>query len=153
VGIEVRRLRPGDEEIVRRLSLDRSRFEFASDQRRRPAPSAKTARAFLAEDKVVHLTAFLDGDVVGHVLAYELVRRHGDGTMLLVYEIGVREDRRRSGVGRHLFAALKSYCRGRNIDRAFVITSEANTAAMRFYEALGGFRPATDDVVFDFQWD
>ena len=67
MGFAVRRLRPGDEEIVRGLSLDNTRFDITSEERQRPAHSVETARAFLAEDRVVHLAAFLDGEVVGHV--------------------------------------------------------------------------------------
>jgi aminoglycoside 3-N-acetyltransferase I len=107
---------------------------------------------FLSGDTTVQLVAFDGEEPVGQLLAYELIRRHGDGRMMFVYEIGVRSDYRRNGVGRMLFAALSEICRERGITRAFVITNERNEAAMAFYEALGAARAATDDVVFDFDW-
>jgi ribosomal protein S18 acetylase RimI-like enzyme len=73
--------------------------------------------------------------------------------MMFVYEIGVRDDRRRTGVGRALFDELRTICRDRGIAQGFVITSESNETAMAFYESLGGRRGATDDVVFEFVWN
>jgi ribosomal protein S18 acetylase RimI-like enzyme len=71
---------------------------------------------------------------------------------MFVYEIGVRDDQRRAGVGTALFDELRRICRERGVSRAFVITSASNVPAMAFYGSLGGEREATDDVVFDFDW-
>jgi ribosomal protein S18 acetylase RimI-like enzyme len=72
--------------------------------------------------------------------------------MMFVYEIGVRQDSRRLGVGRALFNTLEGLCRERGIARAFLITNESNEEAMAFYRSLGGRRDATDEAVFDFGW-
>ena len=153
LGIEVTRLAVGDEEIVRRLSLEDARFEEDDVEPRARLPhTVESARAFLSIETNVQLAAF-DGDQpVGQLLAYELIRRHGDGKMVFVYEIGVRDDYRRQGVGRSLFEALQAICRERGITRSFVITNERNRTAMAFYRALGATRNATDDVVLDFDW-
>ena len=34
----------------------------------------------------------------------------------------------------------------------FVLTNEANEAAMELYRSLGGMRPNADDVLFDFEY-
>jgi ribosomal protein S18 acetylase RimI-like enzyme len=153
VAIEVRKLEVGDESIVQRLSLEDGRFEEAGiEPKLRPAHTVESARAFLAMDTHVQLVAFEREEAVGQLLAYELIRRHGDGKMMFIYEIGVREDCRGSGVGKMLFEALKEICRERGITRSFVITNERNETAMAFYGKLGATRDATDDVVFDFDW-
>jgi ribosomal protein S18 acetylase RimI-like enzyme len=72
--------------------------------------------------------------------------------MMFIYEIGVRDDYRRTGVGRLLVAELKGICRQRGITRAFVITNERNQPATAFYRALGATRDAVDEAVFDFDW-
>jgi ribosomal protein S18 acetylase RimI-like enzyme len=72
--------------------------------------------------------------------------------MMLVYEVGVRRDSRRQGVGRGLFDVLRSLCRERGIARAFLITNESNLDAMAFYRSLGARRDHDDDVVLDFDW-
>lgn len=97
------------------------------------------------------LVAFEDDDPVGFLLAHELLRRDGAGRTFFVYEVGVRDDRRRQGVGRRLLEEAFRRCRERGIRRAFVTTNEGNEAAMALYRSLGGERAATDDVVFAFR--
>jgi ribosomal protein S18 acetylase RimI-like enzyme len=151
--ITVRRLALGDEEVVRYLSREDLRFgEQGGGSVERPPHTVETAREFLADDTNVQLVAFAADDPVGQLLAYELTRRHGDGKMMFIYEIAVRDDRRGRGVGRALFDELRAMCRSRGVGRSFVITNERNTAAMAFYRALGAAREASDDVVFDFDW-
>ena len=151
--VDVRRLTVGDEEIVRRLSLQNARFEEAGiEPRARKPHSIQSAREFLAADTNVQLAAFAGDEPVGQLLAYELARRHGDGTTMFIYEIGVRDDYRRHGIGRLLFEKLRGICHERGITRGFVVTNERNEAAMAFYLALGATRDATDEAVFDFDW-
>jgi ribosomal protein S18 acetylase RimI-like enzyme len=153
MAVEVRRLTVGDEAVVRRLSLEDARFDEAGVEPRARTPhTAESAREFLAVETNVQLAAFVGDEPVGQLLAYELIRRHGDGKTMFVYEIGVRDDYRRTGVGRLLFAELREICRQRGITRAFVVTNERNQPAMAFYRALGATRDATDEAVFDFDW-
>jgi ribosomal protein S18 acetylase RimI-like enzyme len=129
------------------------RFEEADAVPRARVPhTVESARAFLSVETNLQLAAF-DGDKpVGQLLAYELIRRHGDGRIMFIYEIGVRADYRREGVGRSLFEALQAICRERGVTRSFVITNARNRTAMAFYRAVGATRNATDDVVLDFDW-
>ncbi|HET7172923.1 MAG TPA: GNAT family N-acetyltransferase [Nocardioidaceae bacterium] len=142
----------GDEDVLRRLSLEDARFEEAGVEPRTRTPhTVGSAHAFLTAETNVQLAAFIGAEPVGQLLAYELTRRHGDGKVMFTYEIGVRDDHRREGVGRLLFDELEKICRDREISRAFVITNLRNEAAMGFYRALGATRDATDDVLFDFE--
>jgi len=140
--VDVRRLGVGDEEVVIRLSLDDERTPH----------TVESARELLADDTTHYLAAFERGEPIAQLLAYELIRRHGDGRMMFVYEIGVREELRRLGVGRALFDLLRAICRERGIRRAFVITNESNEPATAFYASLGATRDHDDDVVLDFDW-
>ncbi|HTZ06945.1 MAG TPA: GNAT family N-acetyltransferase [Gaiellaceae bacterium] len=140
--MELRRLGVGDEEVVIRLSLDDERQPH----------TVESARELLANDATYYLAAFENGEPIAQLLAYELIRRHGDGRMMLVYEIGVREEARRLGVGRALFDLLRKLCRERGVRRAFVITNESNEPAMAFYASLGATRASRDDVVLDLDW-
>src|SRR3954468_7836753 len=89
----VRRLRPGDEDVVARLA-------------ERPPQTA-----LLDEDSTIFLVAFEGGDPIAFVLAYQLPRRHGDEAILLVYEVGVTEAHRRRGVAKGLLAELARIAR------------------------------------------
>jgi GNAT superfamily N-acetyltransferase len=112
--IEVRRLTVGDEEVRRRLSIDDARFDAAGAEGTARTPhTVSGAREFLAAEGNVQLVAFAGEEPVGQLLAYELNRRHGDGRMMYVHEVGVRDDWRRAGIARMLFEALAEICRRR----------------------------------------
>lgn len=136
-AITVRRLRPGDEAIVEALAT-------------REPP--RRGGELLEDERTVFLVAFESGEPVGFVLAYELIRRHGDPSMLFVYEIEVAEHRRRLGVATRLLRGLERLAREAGIPSGFVLTNESNTAAMRLYESLGAIRPGQDDVLWAFEY-
>jgi ribosomal protein S18 acetylase RimI-like enzyme len=131
----VRRLGPGDEAVVRRLAED-------------AAPQLD----LLADERTIFLVAFDGDDPIGFVLAYELLRRRGDPAHLFVYEVGVDEGRRRQGVATTLFRELSRLALARGIRTGFVLTNESNEAAMELYRSVGGERPNTDDVLWDFDY-
>jgi aminoglycoside 3-N-acetyltransferase I len=134
--IDVRRLGPGDEDLIRALAED----------------DAPDAAALLRDERTFYVAA-LDGDrPVGFVFAHELLRRHGDPTMLFVYDLGVEEEYRRRGIATRLMRELESIARERGIRTGFVLTEAANDAAMALYESLGGVRPNDDDVMWDFEY-
>ena len=128
----VRRLAPGDEDVVAALA-DR-------------APQT----ALLADDSTIFLVAFEASEPIGFVLAYELQRRHGDAAMLLVYEVDVHEAYRHRGVATGLLAELARIARERGIADGFVLTDFDNDAANALYAAAGGVR--RDVAEWDFTW-
>src|SRR5262249_55225620 len=67
----IRRLGPGDEDVVRALAED----------------EAQTA--LLSDDRTVFVAAFDDETPVGFAFGYVLPRRHGRPTIFFVYEIDV----------------------------------------------------------------
>src|SRR5439155_103374 len=82
------------------------------------------------DERTLFLAAFDDSTPIGFVLAYVLQRRHGDQEHLFVYEIGVRADVRRSGVGTALMQRLAGLARERGLRDAFLLTNESNAAAI-----------------------
>jgi ribosomal protein S18 acetylase RimI-like enzyme len=128
----VRRLGPGDEDVVTRLA-------------ERPPQTA-----LLGNDSTIFLVAFEGDDPVGFVLAYELPRRHGDEAILLVYEVDVDEEHRRRGVGTTLLRELADIARRRGIGEGFVLTDPGNEAANALYASAGGERQYV--VEWDFNW-
>ena len=137
--MNVRRLSVGDEDVVVALA-------------EQTALTRAQASAFLRDDRTIFLVAFDDAGPMGFVFGYELLRRHGDPTILFVYEVGVRKPYRRRGVATRLLRELESLARRRGVRRAFVLTAESNEAAMRLYESVGGVRPYDDDVMWRFEF-
>jgi GNAT superfamily N-acetyltransferase len=140
--MDVRRLGPGDEAVVQALS------EWVG----RPPLDDEGAESFLANDRNHLLVAFEGEEPVGMLLGHELDRRHGDVRKMFLYEIDVREDRRRRGIGRALMGRFGELCRKRGHPVAWVLTDEENPAAMEFYAACGGERVRPDQVMFSFRF-
>jgi ribosomal protein S18 acetylase RimI-like enzyme len=130
--VEIRRLRSGDGEIVERLA------------------TREPQTALLEDPHAIFLVAFDDGELLGFVLAYELLRRHGDEVMLCIYEVEVEAGSRRQGVATRLLLELERIARDRGIAEAFVLTDADNAAAMCLYESVGG--KAQDVVEWDFDY-
>ena len=139
---EVRRLGPEDEAVLPQLSAWVGR----------PPLDPRGAREFLANQRNHVLVAFDGDEPVGMLLAHELDRRHGDLRKMLLYEIDVREDRRRRGIGRSLMDRFGGLCRERGYPVAWVLTDDENPGAVAFYAACGGERVRPDQVMFSFRY-
>jgi ribosomal protein S18 acetylase RimI-like enzyme len=66
---------------------------------------------------------------------------------MFLYELGVHEGARNRGVGRSLVAALADLARERGCYGMWVLTDDANPAALRAYTAAGGTREQPDNVL------
>jgi ribosomal protein S18 acetylase RimI-like enzyme len=134
--VAVRRLGPRDDSVVRRLATK--------------APPARAAE-LLADERVYFLVAEERGEPVGFVLAYELLRRHGDPSQLLVYEVDVDEAHRRRGVAAGLLRELARLAGAAGIREGWVLTERENRPAMALYKSVGGVRPQ-DCVLWEFDY-
>ena len=132
--MEIRRLGPGDEEVVRKLATRPPHFELLEDER------------------TIFLAAFEDGEPIGFVLAHHLPRRHDPPAKLLVYEVDVAEAHQRRGVGKALLAELAEIARERGIPHGWVLTDDDNTAGMALYRSAGGREPR-EVIVWEFDYE
>jgi ribosomal protein S18 acetylase RimI-like enzyme len=128
----VRRLGPGDEDVVRGLA------------------EGEPQTALLSDERTIFVAAFRGATPVGFVFGYELPRRHGNPSILFVYEVEVVEACRGQGVATELFRELERIARGRGIREAFVLTEPENEPANALYASLGGVR--VDSVMWDFAY-
>jgi ribosomal protein S18 acetylase RimI-like enzyme len=142
IQLEVRRLAPGDEELVVALGDDRS-------------VSLEAAAELLRDPAVHYVVAFVDGEPAGYALAYLLRRRRLPERSLFLYDIEVVEAHRRRGVGRRLMEELSLIAQAESATEGFVITSRSNEAARALYRSAGGLDENSDgdDVVVEFRHD
>ena len=126
--VTVRRLQVGDEEVVRVLAED--------DQ---------PQTALLADERTIFVAAFDGDEPVGFAFGYLLPRRHGEPSMLFVYELDVAEAHRRRGLATRLMQELFAHAGGAE---AFVLTEPDNDAANATYAKLGGER--SEVVMWDY---
>ena len=140
MDVEIRRLGPGDEELVHAAA---GLFD--------DAPKADATQRFLREPTHHLLIAYDDGArPVGFVTGVETT--HPDkGTEMFLYELGVDGPARRRGVGRALVQALLALARERGCYGMWVATDTANEAAVATYRGAGATAAPDDPLVFGWQ--
>jgi ribosomal protein S18 acetylase RimI-like enzyme len=104
-------------------------------------------RAFLADDRHHLLIAYVEGRPAGFVSAVELLHPDKLKPETFLYELGVDPEFRRLGVATELVRELIRLSRGRGCGEMFVLTDEANDAALATYRKAGG-RREPDQVMF-----
>lgn len=84
------------------------------------------------------VAAFVGNEIVGGVTAHTLPMTRGESSELFIYDIAVRSDHQRTGVGRHLISVLRKQAAELGIEVAFVPADDEDVHALDFYRALGG---------------
>ena len=132
--LSIRRLGPGDEAMLAVLARDDADFGLEED-----APttllSPDDARDYLADAAVLHWIAESNGRVLGHLACQRLRMRAGDPREVLLYDIGVRAEARRLGIGRALMATLTEWMTANGCREVWVLADEPG--AIAFYRACG----------------
>jgi GNAT superfamily N-acetyltransferase len=133
VPFSIRRLRAGDEDVLRVLGEEAPDFDLPG---REPQPALRpaVAAAYLTSSWVLHWVAEEDGQVLGDLVCHVLPLPYR-GVEMLLYAIGVREAHRRRGVGRALVEEMFRWARDNQIDEIWVLAD--NPEAEAFYAACG----------------
>lgn len=144
--LTVRQLTPADLAVARELFL-----LFQSDDGvATPRVSADEHLRKILKKKYFYTVVALDGErVAGGLTAYSLPMYKKEVREMFLFEIGVTPAYRRRGVGKQLVEYLLALCRREGIGVMFVVTSRGNTAAVRLYEATGGFA-APDSILYTY---
>jgi GNAT superfamily N-acetyltransferase len=133
--VNVRRVESGDEELTAHVCR---LFDDSSDVD--PAP-------FLSRPETVMFVVEDDSGPCGCVYGHELAHPSGERTMLL-YSLDVAENVRRRGYGAALVNAFVEHARDIGCTEVWVLTDDANPAALATYSAAGGHRDPADQVMF-----
>ena len=76
-------------------------------------------------------------EVVGSLNGYSLVTPSSSQSQFLLYEIDVKEEWRRGGVGAALVDAFLSEARASGAREVWVVTNDSNQSAMAMYQRCG----------------
>jgi aminoglycoside 3-N-acetyltransferase I len=91
------------------------------------------------------IAAVVDDEIVGGLTAHALALTRAERSEMFIYDIAVRKDRQRMGVGRHLMTSLFEAADAVGIHDVFVPADNEDLHALDFYRALGG---VADSVTF-----
>jgi len=140
----VRRLNVSDEALAY-VALKKLKNEIPPDVR--AMLNTEYLHKFLSCERNYFLTALIDEQPVGFILAYCMMRVDRAQDMMLLYEIGVDEKNKKQAVGTSLIKELKRICRENKIMKMWVLTNKSNQAATRLYQRTGGIEDDSGDEV------
>jgi len=128
------RLKQGDRDLARQL------FAAMADVFDRPAEPLSDAYIdkLLVRDDFWAIAAFVGDELAGGITAQTLPMTHGESAELFIYDVAVRQQYQRMGVGRRLLSATCQLAAQSGIHLAFVAAESTDTHAVDFYRALGG---------------
>ena len=135
MSIQIRRLGPGDEDVLALIAREADDFDLAGASQPEAPLRTPEAAAYLADPAVLHWVAEVGGGVVGELLCHVLRLPSGSGRELLLYSIGVRAAHRRRRVGSALVRETLAWARAAGIEEVWVLAD--NPGAEAFYAACG----------------
>ncbi len=100
--------------------------------------SEKNLTRLLSDAGFIALAAVVGDEVVGGLTAFELPLYTADRSEIFVYDLAVKAEYQRRGVGKGLIDSLKELARGQEVEEIFVLAHEEDGHAIEFYHATGG---------------
>lgn len=140
VSPTIRRAVPADFALAR---------EAIAELHGRAAVDEAALAAFLADTACYLILAIEGGRVIGSLNGHALRHPHRAAPQFLLYEIDVRPEWRRQGIGRSLVTAFSAAGRAAGACEVWVVTNESTPAAMGLYHACGYRRINADDVMLE----
>jgi len=132
---EIVRLGEADTRIAQQLF---QLFEDVFGEGDKFAPHEGHLRNLLKNPSFVCFAALHKDEPVGGLTAYSLPMYNSGSAELFIYDIAVKPEFQRKGVGKRLMLAAQAFCTQNGIKQMFVDANEADTHALDFYSSLGG---------------
>lgn len=132
--MRVRRLTAGERDVARgAFTLMAEVFDEGCE----PLSDAYIDR-LLAREDFWAIAAFAGDDVVGGLTAHTLPMTRSESAEIFIFDVAVRADHQRRGIGRLMMATLREEAARAGIDVVFVPADDEDEHALDFYRALGG---------------
>jgi aminoglycoside 3-N-acetyltransferase I len=132
---EMKRLRSGDAKLLQKLNLT---FQEVFETPVVEAPSPSYLEKCLEQNSFLAYVILQGDQVIGGLTAYELPMYSAEHSEIFLYDIAVRKDFQRKGLGKKLLEFLNLYCKTNNIKLMFVEAHEEDEHALEFYHSTGG---------------
>jgi aminoglycoside 3-N-acetyltransferase I len=135
IKFEIKRLSPEDFPLFTKLiGLFHGVFAMKNF-----APGKESyLRSLLANSTFIAYVAIHNNEIVGGITAYELPMYYSQCSEVFIYDLAVKSDYQRNGIGKSLLSSLKEYCVNRGIHEIFVSANDEDKEALDFYRACGG---------------
>ena len=113
-------------------------FEQVFEMKDFKMPGEKHLKKLLGSKNFVVFIALDENVVIGGLTAHILPSYYSESSEVYIYDLAVKTNFQRKGIGKKLLLALTAYCRENNYKAFFVQADEADGHALEFYSATGG---------------
>ncbi|MEO6130740.1 MAG: GNAT family N-acetyltransferase [Saprospiraceae bacterium] len=113
-------------------------FEDVFEMKNFAIPNQNHLQNLLDKPDFMVFVALLENKVVGGLTAYILPSVYFSGSDVYLYDLAVKTEHQRKGIGRQIIIELKEYCRQLGHREIFVQADIDDQHALDFYKATGG---------------
>ena len=124
-------------------------FNLVFDEENPTVGSEANSQRLLDDDRFIVLVALADNEVVGGLTAYELQKYYSDTSEIFIYDLAVKPEYQRMGIGKGLIQNLKEHCLKYGIKELFVMAHAEDEHAVEFYRATGGKSEKVVNFLYD----
>lgn len=132
----IRRLGSGDAADLRRVNQLFGKI-FEDTAYSMAPPGTSYLERLLQNDSFIALAAEVDGELVGALAAYELVKFEAERSEIYIYDLAVSASSRRQGIATALIDWLQSYTKAIGAWVIFVQADPPDLPAVALYDKLG----------------
>jgi len=125
-------------------------FNMVFEEESKIGSEANSLR-LLSSAGFIAIAAIAESEVVGGLTAYEFPIYYSDSSEIFLYDLAVKPEYQRLGVGRGLIQRLKEYCIENGIKDFFVMAHEEDEHAIEFYHATGGKAEKVVNFVYELE--
>ena len=133
--IETRRLHESDLSLFKSL-IDL--FNLVFEENRSNIGSDAVLAGLLGKPHFIAMAALAEKEVVGGLTAHELPMYYADRSEVFVYDMAIKPEYQRMGIGKELIRSLKAECSRKGVREFFVLAHEEDEHAIEFYHSTGG---------------
>jgi len=133
--IEIKRLNESDLQFFKSL-IDLFNIVFEED--RSNIGNDANLSGLLGNAQFIVMAALAEQEVIGGLTAYELPLYYADHSEVFVYDLAVKPEYQRMGIGKELIRSLKADCSRKGVREFFVLAHEEDEHAIEFYHSTGG---------------
>jgi aminoglycoside 3-N-acetyltransferase I len=144
--MEIRRLTGKDIDHFIELILV---FEDVFEMQNFSLPQKEHLRKVLAQPGFIVFAAIEDNAVLGGLTAYTLPQYYSTKPLAYVYDLAVRKNRQRQGIGQRLIAEINRYCLEKGYEEVFVQADKVDDYALDFYRLT---KPTNEEEVVHFYY-
>ena len=123
-------------------------FENVFEMKNLKMPDEIYFKKLLEKEEFFVFVALLEDKVVGGLTSYIMQQYYSEFPLVYIFDLAVRTELQRKGIGKMLIAANNSYCKSIGVEAVMVQADEVDDYAIKFYHSTG----ATAENVIHFEY-